>query len=79
MRVDSAFACAKPPIAVGVVPISAPPDKTRSASPYWMQRAARPRACVDVVQAVTTPRFGHRKPKCIDRCPASILMMEPGM
>jgi hypothetical protein len=50
-----------------------------SASPYWMQRAAMPIECVDVVQAVTSARFGPRIPKWIETCPAAALMMLPGM
>jgi hypothetical protein len=35
-------------------------------------------AWVEVVQAVTTPRFGPRRPYWIDRCPEIMLMMEAG-
>ena len=38
----------------------------------------RPMACVDVVHAVTTPRFGPRSPKRIDRCPETMLMIVLG-
>ncbi len=50
-----------------------------SASPYWISRHARPIECVDVVQAVTSARFGPRRPWWIDTCPAAALMMLPGM
>ena len=50
-----------------------------SASPYWIVRAAMPIECVEVVQAVTSARFGPRMPKWIDTCPAVALMMLPGM
>ena len=49
-----------------------------SASPYWMVRMPKPMACVEVVQAVTTPRFGPFRPKRIERCPAIMLMMVAG-
>ena len=61
-----------------VIAISPPPATITSASPYWMVRMPRPMACVDVVQAVTTPRFGPLRPYLIDRCPAIMLMIEAG-
>ncbi len=78
LRVDSAFAWPKPPRPHSVVAISAPPATMTSASPYWMVRMPRPMACVEVVQAVTTPRFGPCRPKRIDRCPEIMLMMDAG-
>ena len=45
-----------------VVAISPPPAMMTSASPYWIERMPRPMACVEVVQAVTTPRFGPFRP-----------------
>ena len=58
VALDSALAWPKLASAVGVVAISPPPAMMTSASPYWMVRMPRPIACVEVVQAVTTPRFG---------------------
>ena len=58
MRVDSARAAMKPPIAVGTVPNSAPPATMTSASPYAIMRAASPMLWVAVVQAVTMEMFG---------------------
>src|SRR6202041_1294434 len=78
LRDDSALACPKPPSPVGVVAISAPPAMIRSALPYVMQRPPNPSACVEVVQAVTTPRLGPRNPKRIDRWPEIMLMMVEG-
>ena len=63
----------------GVNAISEPPATMMSASPYWIRRQARPIECVDVVQAVTSARFGPRRPYWIDTCPAAALMMLPGM
>ena len=51
----------------------------RSASPYWIVRMAIPIAWVEVVQAVTTPRFGPFSPYLIDRWPEIMLMIEAGM
>ena len=62
LRVDSAFAWPKLPSPQRVVAISPPPAITTSASPYWMVRMPSPMACVEVVQAVTTPRFGPLSP-----------------
>src|SRR4051812_49654687 len=78
LRVDSAFACPKPPRPQGVVAISPPPATITSASPYWMVRMPRPMAWVDVVHAVTTPRFGPFRLYLIDRCPEIMLMIEAG-
>jgi hypothetical protein len=44
LRSDSALAWLKPASAVGVVAHSDPPAMMMSASPYWMQRMARPMA-----------------------------------
>src|SRR6185369_2262078 len=78
LRVDNAFACPKPPRPQGVVAISPPPATITSASPYWMVRMPRPMAWVDVVHAVTTPRFGPFRLYLIDRCPEIMLMIEAG-
>ena len=66
-------------VAVGVVAHSEPPAKMMSASPYWMARIASPMACVEVVQALTTPRFGPRSPKRMLRWPATMLPIVLGM
>jgi hypothetical protein len=79
LRVDSARAWQKPPTAVGVCAISAPPATTASASPYWIVRMPMPSACVEVVQAVMTARFGPVMPYMIDRWPEIMLTMEAGM
>jgi hypothetical protein len=50
----------------------------RSASPYWIVRIPMPMAWVEVVQAVTTPRFGPLSPYLIERCPAIMLMIVAG-
>ena len=38
----------------------------------------RPSACVEVVHAVTTPRFGPLSPYLMERCPEIMLMMLAG-
>src|SRR5262245_59457157 len=43
-----------------------------------MVRMPRPMAWVDVVHAVTTPRFGPFKLYLMDRCPEIMLMIEAG-
>jgi len=62
LRVESAFAWPKLPKPMRVVAISPPPAMMTSASPYWIVRMPSPMACVEVVQAVTTPRFGPFRP-----------------
>src|SRR5690606_19833897 len=79
LRVDSAFAEEKPPIANGVTVDSAPPQTIMSASPYSIMRADRPMACKPVVQAVTTEMFGPLRPCMMDRLPEIMLMIVPGM
>ncbi len=71
-------ACPKPPRPHGVVAISPPPATITSASPYWMVRMPSPMAWVDVVHAVTTPRFGPFRLYLIDRCPEIMLMIDAG-
>jgi hypothetical protein len=44
-----------------------------------MDFIASPMQCVEVVQAVTMARFGPLAPISIDRRPAVMLMMVPGM
>ena len=79
MRRESAFAEAKPPIAVGdVVQRSAPPAIITSASPYAIKRPASPILCVPVAQAVTIAKFGPFKPYLIDKLPEIILIIFPG-
>ncbi len=79
MRVESARAAANPPIASSVTVASAPPATITSASPRRIDFAASPRQCVDVVHAVTMARFGPFAPSMIDRLPAIMLMIVPGM
>src|SRR5690349_5915800 len=43
-----------------------------------MVRMPTPMACVEVVHAVTTPRFGPFKLYLMDRCPEIMLMIEAG-
>ncbi len=50
-----------------------------SASPWRIDFAASPMQCVDVVQAVTIARFGPLVPSMIERFPAIMLTMVPGM
>ena len=78
-RVESARAWLNPPTAVGVWAISEPPATTTSASPYWIVRMPMPRACVEVVQAVMTARFGPVMPYMMDRWPEIMLTIEAGM
>src|SRR5690606_29440631 len=75
LRCESARAAQNPPSPRGVIACSAPPAYITSASPYWMSLAARPMQCVDVVQAVTTARFGPFSPYMIEMCPEIMLMM----
>src|ERR1700744_3963400 len=49
-----------------------------SASPYWIVSMPKPIAWVDVVHAVTTPRFGPFRPYLIERWPEIMLMIEAG-
>ena len=79
LRVDSARAWQKPPTAVGVCAISAPPAIMTSASPYWIVRMPMPIAWVEVVQAVMTARFGPVIPNMIERWPEIMLTIEAGM
>src|SRR5262245_38461740 len=43
-----------------------------------MVRMPSPMACVDVVHAVTTPRFGPFRLYLMERCPAIMLMIDAG-
>ncbi len=79
LRVDRAWAEAKPPTASADTVASAPPQTIASASPYSIIRADRPIACRPVVQAVTTAMLGPLRPNMIDRLPEIMLLMVPGM
>ena len=52
MRVESARMAAKPPIPIGVMHASVPPQIIASASPRWISRYESPIECALVVHAV---------------------------
>ena len=79
LRVESARAEAKPPIASSVTVASAPPATITSASPRRIDLPASPMQCVEVVHAVTIAMFGPLAPSRIERLPAIMLMIVPGM
>ena len=79
MRRLNAFAAVNPAIEVGVMAASVPPAIMTSASSSAIIRAASPIEWVPVVHAVTTARFGPRRPNMIERLPDTILMMLLGM
>ena len=79
LRVDSARMVSKPPIPSGQIVDSEPPAIITSASPYSISRPASPIECSPVVHAVTIARFGPLSPYWIDRLPAIMLMIDPGI
>ena len=58
LRVESARMAANPPMPIGVIAASVPPQIITSASPRWMRRKESPMACALVVQAVAVAEFG---------------------
>ena len=53
---------ANPPMPMGVMAASAPPQIMASASPRWMMRNESPMACALVVQAVAAAELGPLAP-----------------
>src|ERR1039458_2866942 len=62
LRVESARMAANPPIPMGVMQASVPPQIMTSASPRWMSRKESPMECELVVQAVAVAEFGPFAP-----------------
>ena len=78
LRVDNACIAEKPPIPSWLEAFSQPPATITSASPYAINRAAKPIAWVAVVQAVEVARFNPLIPWRIATCPAAIFTMAEG-
>ncbi len=62
LRVESARMAANPPIPMGVMQASVPPQIMASASPRWISRKESPMECALVVQAVAVAEFGPLAP-----------------
>ena len=62
LRVESAFMAANPPMPMGVIAASEPPQIITSASPRSMMRKESPTACAEAEQAVAVAEFGPRAP-----------------
>ena len=70
---------AKPPMPMGVMQASAPPQIIASASPRWMMRNESPMECALVVQAVAVAEFGPLAPVRMETWPEARLTMVAGM
>ena len=62
LRVESARMAANPPMPMGVMQASVPPQIMTSASPRWMRRKESPMECALVVQAVAVAELGPFAP-----------------
>ena len=76
--VESAVSAVNPPIPIGVILLSVPPQTITSASPHWIERYASPIEFVPVAQAVTTLMFFPFNPYAMDTFPAAILVIISG-
>ena len=79
LRVESARIAANPPIPIGVMEASDPPQIMTSASPRWISRNESPTAWALVVQAVAVAEFGPLARVRIETCPEARLMIVAGM
>ena len=79
MRVESAFIAPNAATDWVETAASAPPESTRSASPYWMVRKAMPRACPAEAQAELVAKFVPCSPNLIEICPLIALGIIFGM
>ena len=70
--VEIAFMALKPPMPIGVIAASDPPQTIISAPPIFMIWLAVPMACPDVAQADTVAKFGPFRLYSIEICPAAI-------
>src|SRR6516164_8275912 len=77
--VDKALQALKPAMPIRQIAALAPPATMTSASSHWIRRAASPRACAPVAQAVTTEWLGPLKPYLIETCPEARLIRDIGM
>ena len=62
LRLESAFIAAKPPIPMGVMEASAPPQIITSASQRWIILNESPTAWAEAEHAVAVAEFGPRAP-----------------
>ena len=67
-----AFITPSPPIEIGTIEASAPPESITSASPRRITATASPIALVPEAQAVTTARLGPRKPISMASVPPAV-------
>ncbi len=70
---------ANPPMLMGVIAASAPPQIITSASPRWISRKESPMACAPLVQAVAVAELGPLAPVRMETQPEARLMMVAGM
>src|SRR5437879_1885702 len=62
LRVESAFMAANPPMPMGVMVASAPPQIIISAAPHSIILKESPTACAEAEHAVAVAEFGPRAP-----------------
>src|SRR3989338_8829451 len=77
--VESAFKAQNPPIPVGTIQLSVPPQIITSASPRSIILEASPMACAPEAQAVATQELGPFNPKLMPTCPAASLTIIMGI
>ena len=70
---------ANPPIPMGVMQASVPPQIMASASPRAMMRNESPMECALVVQAVAVAEFGPWAPQRMETWPEARLTIVAGM
>jgi hypothetical protein len=79
LRVESAFIDANPPIPIGVIAASVPPQIIISAAPRSIILNESPIECVEAEHAVAVAEFGPRAPYRIEMCPEARLTIAEGM
>src|SRR5258707_4770 len=79
LRVESAFIEANPPMPIGVIVASVPPQIIISAAPRSIILKESPIACAEAEQAVAVAEFGPRAPYRIEMCPEARFTIAEGM
>src|SRR6266852_8495783 len=79
LRVESAFIEANPPMPIGVIVASVPPQIIISAAPRSIILKESPMACAEAEHAVAVAEFGPRAPYRIEICPEAKLTIADGI
>src|ERR1700741_69598 len=79
LRVESAFMDANPPMPIGVIVASVPPQILISAAPRSIILKESPMACAEAEQAVAVAEFGPRAPYRIEIWPEARFTMAEGI